>query len=100
MQQQKKSNWFNENFIATPEENPHGCGKCFFHNCKTYCTKVTCTYLLQNGLKVFQWQPVHKHCVFTWQKLSDFFDSTYIQDIKDISRHGIEQTISKQKRGR
>ena len=98
MQLQEKSIWFNKNFVANPTTNAQeGCAGCFFRAHKAYCYKVTCTYLLQNGLQTFQWQPVHNHFIFGWQELSEFFGSTYTQDVKDISRQKIEQTISKQK---
>ena len=53
------------------------------------------------NVETFYWRPVDgDHFSWNWPELSDFFNSTKTQDIKDISYDILEKFMLKRQRGK
>lgn len=83
---QEKTDWFNKNIVAIPAGPVGNCSACMFRNTKSYCAKMDCGLLEADTIETFYWKPVNNYNVVAWPELYEFFSSTRVQDIMDISR--------------
>ena len=92
---QEKTDWFNKNFVAIPSGVFGNCSACFFRNIKPYCAKLDCSYCDKDTIETVCWQSTHHYTATAWPELSDFFSSTSVPDVIDISRAVVKQAMLK-----
>ena len=100
-QYQEKKDWFNENFVANPCGVLGNCSACVFRNAKQYCAKMSCSYSDYNdNIETVYWTQKYGYGIIGWPSLAQWFESTPVTDVLNISEDAIRTAIIKQQRGK